>query len=322
LRSGHETYCITALRTLFDGKTVSHVLPYNAPGRDEDTKELFMENRKRISISGVQQKLSLIQVKNKLRLTEKGEKGTHILKPIPYDLNRVDEVPANEHLTMQIAKQVFGIHTAANGLVFFKNDEPAYITKRFDYRDQERKWGVEDFASLAGKTSENAGSDFKYNSDYVELGNLIKTYVVAWRVEIEKFFALVLFNYLFSNGDAHLKNFSLMETQAGDYILSPAYDLINTQLHVNDTAFALSGGILKKSKRSVNYDRTGLPNYSDFIMFGKECEIPQSRIEKILKPFCERQVKAQALINQSFLSDPAKRGYLMHYNRRRNTLIK
>ena len=58
-------------------------------------------------------------------------------------------------------------------------------------------------------------------------------------VEIEKYFSLVVFNFLFSNGDAHLKNYSLLESSIGDYLLSPAYDLINTKLHVDDSDFAL-----------------------------------------------------------------------------------
>jgi serine/threonine-protein kinase HipA len=41
-------------------------------------------------------------------------------------------MPANEHLTMQIARQVFGIETAENALIFFQNGEQAYITKRFE----------------------------------------------------------------------------------------------------------------------------------------------------------------------------------------------
>lgn len=39
------------------------------------------------------------------------------------------------------------------------------------------------------------------------MGELIQRYVPAWKIEMERFFRLVLFNYLFSNGDAHLKNF-------------------------------------------------------------------------------------------------------------------
>jgi len=38
---------------------------------------------------------------------------------------------------MQIASQVYNIPTAANGLCFFQNDEPAYITRRFDMHPME-----------------------------------------------------------------------------------------------------------------------------------------------------------------------------------------
>ena len=123
------------------------MLPYKSPDRSEEDNEKFIENRKRISISGVQEKLSLTLKKNKLKLTEEGEQGTYILKPIPRDLKLVDQVPANEHLTMQIANQIFNINTAMNALIFFETGEHAYI--RFDIKKDGTKWGKEDFASLA-----------------------------------------------------------------------------------------------------------------------------------------------------------------------------
>lgn len=322
LKKGYDTYSPAALRSVFDGKKVSHILPWQAPKRDEETNELFLENRKRISISGVQEKLSLILDKNKLRLTRQGEKGTHILKPIPIDLKKVDQVPANEHLTMQIALQVYGINTAANALIFFRDGEPAYITKRFDVREDRTKWNKEDFASLAGKTIENAGADFKYDYDYVRIGELIRQFIPAWRVEIEKYFSQVVFNYLFSNGDAHLKNFAALETQNGDYLLSPAYDLIDTRIHVDDTSFALKGGLLKEELRSPGYRRTGNPEYADFITFGRAIGVSEKRIEKLLFPFCERQELVEELVSHSYLNDTTKRGYLLHYNTRRNQLTK
>ena len=165
---------------------------------------------------------------------------------------------------MQIARQVYRINTAENALVFFKNGTPAYITKRFDVKEKGGKWGKEDFASLAGKTKDNAGVNFKYEYSYEEIGLLIKRgsknqhnkekaifrspvkkFVPAWRVEIEKYFSLVVFNYLFSNGDVHLKNFSLLESSNGDYLLSPAYNLVNTRLHVDDKEFALNKGLFR-----------------------------------------------------------------------------
>ena len=137
LAEGFSTYSPSCLRNLFSGKKVNHVLPYEQPQQSEEVAEQFMENRKRISISGVQEKLSFLLEKNVLRLTKEGEQGTYILKPIPRDLKKVDQVPANEHLTMQIAKQVYGLNTAENAMIFFKNGSPAYITKRFDVKETE-----------------------------------------------------------------------------------------------------------------------------------------------------------------------------------------
>ena len=103
----------------------------------------------------------------------------------------------------------------------------------------------EDFASLAGKTSNTHGKDFKYTGSYEDAAMLLRKNVAAWQVQMADFFALVLFNYLFSNGDAHLKNFSLQQTVSGDYILTPAYDLLNTSIHINDGDFALQEGFQK-----------------------------------------------------------------------------
>jgi serine/threonine-protein kinase HipA len=315
------TYSPGCLRNLFGGKKVNHILPYEPPQQSEEVAEQFLENRKRISISGVQEKLSLILEKNLLRLTKEGEQGTYILKPIPRDLKKVDQVPANEHLTMQIAKQVYGINTAENAMVFFKNGSPAYITKRFDIKEDGRKLGVEDFASLAGKTKYNAGANFKYDYSYEELGLLIQKFVPAWRVEIEKYFSLVMFNFVFSNGDAHLKNFSLMETSTGDYLLSPAYDLVNTKLHVDDTDFALDKGLFADDYKSATYERSGHPSKLDFIEFAKRIGVTESRVGKLLQSFLEKQSKVELLISHSFLSDTSKRGYLLRYNTKRNNLM-
>lgn len=321
LAEGFASYSPACLRKVFNGKKVSHVLPYDQPQKNEEVAELFMENRKRISISGVQEKLSLILEKNRLRVTQEGEQGTYILKPIPRDLKKVDQVPANEHLTMQIARQVYSINTAENALIFFKDGSPAYITKRFDVKDDGGKWGKEDFATLAGLTKDNAGANFKYEFSYEELGLLIQKFVPAWRVEIEKYFTLVVFNFLFSNGDAHLKNFSLLESTNADYLLSPAYDLINTKLHVDDSDFALDKGLFADDFRSDHWKKTGHPSHADFSEFGRRIRVAEGRIQKLLNPFLEEQALVQTLIKHSYLSEPNKRGYLQQYREKRNYLV-
>src|ERR1035437_6463870 len=174
LAEGFDTYSPTCLRNLFNGKKVSHILPFESPQKSEKDIDLFMENTTHISISGVQQKYSLIQEKNLLRFTNAEEQGTHILKPIPALLKKINMIPANEHLTMQIARQVYGINTAENALIFFRDGTPAYITRRFDVKPDGGKWRKEDFASLAGKTSIASNENFKYEFSYEELGLLIQ----------------------------------------------------------------------------------------------------------------------------------------------------
>lgn len=320
LAEGFNTYSPGCLRNMFNGKKVNHILPYEPPQKSEEVAALFMDNRKRISISGVQEKLSFMLDKNLLRLTRSGEQGTYILKPIPNNLKNVDQVPANEHLTMQIARQVYGLNTAENALVFFKNGSPAYLTKRFDIKATGDKLRKEDFASLAGKTKDNAGDNFKYLYSYEEIGYLIHEFVPAWRIEIEKFFMLVVFNFLFSNGDAHLKNFSLLESSSGDFMLSPAYDLINTRLHVDDSDFALDSGLFADGYKSRQYKKTGHPNQTDFTELAKRIEVTESRVKIILQSFLDKQNHVEVLINRSFLNNKCKRAYLLMYNTKRNYL--
>ena len=319
LLEGFSKYSPLFLRRMFNGKKVSHVLPYNSQEVDEEDQQKFMQNQKRISISGVQEKYSVLLEKNNLRLTEEKEQGTYILKPKPHGLQRTRMVPVNEHLTMQIAAQVYKIRTAENGIVFFINNEPAYLTKRFDIGSDGLKLGEEDFATLAGKTEENAGKDFKYNYSYEGIAELIKEHVGAWKVELEKYYSLVIFNFLFSNGDAHLKNFSLLETINGDYVLSPVYDLLDTRIHVNEESpFALDNDLFKEwnwsNCRIQNPDHH--PCKEDFIAFGKRIGINEKRVIKILAPFLKKQPEVETLIKRSFLDEETMMLYRNHYKQR------
>ncbi|MDZ4203632.1 MAG: HipA domain-containing protein, partial [Bacteroidales bacterium] len=243
LAEGFDTYSRSCLNRVFQSKKVHHVLPYDSPASNPETDELFEENRKHMSIPGVQVKFSVLLEKNKLRLINEGERGTYILKPIPSAGKRPDQMPANEHLTMQIARQAYGIETAENALIFFKNGAPAYITKRFDNNENGAKLAQDDFASLAGRTPQTRGEHYKYLGNYLELFQLMQTNVPAYKLEAPKLLKILMFNYLFSNGDAHFKNFSLLETSMGDYRLSPAYDLLNSRIHIEDKDFALEDGL-------------------------------------------------------------------------------
>lgn len=305
LKEGFDTFSPLALRRLFDGKTVNHVLPFSVDYYSGNASDIQL-----ISISGVQEKVSLLLDKNVLRLIKAKEHGQYILKPIPNSrFKAVEELPANEHLTMQIAKQVYQIETAENTLIFFPDKQPAYLTKRFDYQKNNQKLIIEDFATLAGTSSLKGGSSLKYEGSYEDMAALIKKHVVAYSVEIEKFFKLVLFNYLFSNGDAHLKNFSLIETPNGDMILSPAYDLLCTRLHVSDSDMATTDGLFSNDYETASYQANAFYAYDDFLDFAQKIGINQKRAKKILFFFQQDYLQTHQLIMNSFLSEESKQIY-------------
>ncbi len=306
LAAGFTTYSRTCIKRVFNGNKVNHILPYNSLQSNQNGEDSFEENATRISISGVQEKFSLIQLKNKIRLTKEGEQGTHIFKPIPNGSKNADQMPANEHLTMQIAQKVFGIETAENALIFFGNGDPAYITKRFDVVTGGLKLAQEDFASLAGKSPQTHGADYKYLGSYWDLFELMRENLPSYKVESLKLFKLLVFNYLFSNGDAHLKNFSIIETPLGDFKLSPAYDLLNSRIHIEDKDFALNEGLIPARMGQGNVAK-------QFQLLADYAGIQEKQRNTILALMVSKTENVKNLIDASFLKDGIKRNYLQTY---------
>jgi len=322
LAIGFDAYSPVARKHLFGGKNVSPFLPYDAIDENAEDTRLFLNNKERISLSGVQSKYSMVIQDDKLVLSKENQQGTYLLKPKLSEFLNREFSPANENLTMQLAEQVFKMETAANGLCFFSSGEMAYVTKRFDIAANGSKLRKEDFASLAGLTSDIAGRAYKYDVlSYEEVADLIRKYVPAWKVELLKYFKLVVFNFLFSNGDAHIKNFSLLETTDGDFKLAPAYDLINTSIHLpDDTIFALRKGLFKEGFPT---DLTsGIPTGRAFVAFGKKIGLPEKTVLRELERFCASYEKAETLISNSFLSDSLKDQYRIMYHTRRDSYLK
>ena len=315
LAEGFNTYSRTCLNRVFQGKKVHHVLPYYSPTSNPETDELFEENQKRMSISGVQEKFSVLLEKNKLRLVNEGERGAYILKPIPRVGKRPDQMPANEHLTMQIARQVYGIETAENALIFFKDGAPAYITKRFDVKDDGTKLAQDDFASLAGRTPQTHGEHYKYLGNYLELFQLMEAHLPAYKLEAPKLLKMLMFNYLFSNGDAHFKNFSLLETPMGDYRLSPAYDLLNSRIHVEDSDFALEDGLLPRNLTQGKVSK-------QFAILAEKVGVNEKMFNDLMALMVSKSDLVEKMVDASFLNYTTKMNYWQSYQGRLKQLMK
>ncbi len=321
LKEGFSTYSPEACRKLFGGKQVSHILDFDSPNNNSADSTDYAEHIGRISLSGVQPKGALVLRDGSLRKPKEGERGEYILKPAPesYALLERKYCPANEHLTMQMAAQAYGIETAANALCFFRDGEAAYITKRFDVAPDGSKYPQEDFASLAGLTKANGGTNYKYGVlSYEDCADIIRRYVRAAQVDLLRFFRVVLFNYITLNDDAHLKNFSLIDHGNGDYRLAPAYDLINTSLHLRTPQiFALEKGLFKEGMRMTD---THTVDRTDFEEFGRRIGLPDRMVKREVDTYAEVSLLALGLIERSFLSEELKKSYRQSYQYRCFTL--
>ena len=146
-------------------KRVLKVLPFT---KADLRLPIAVRKGRRNSISGVQAKVLLDLIDGEFRLVESG--GDYILKPVPSDSESrfAADIPANEHLTMQIASRIFGIETAENCCVRFADGELAYLTRRFDRRDGGAV-RQEDLCQIAGRSEDTHGSSYKYDFSYEEM---------------------------------------------------------------------------------------------------------------------------------------------------------
>lgn len=267
------------------------------------------DKTRRASISGVQDKVQLKRVRGGFAVVESG--GDYILKPVPRNTyaELASDIPANESLTMDIAEKVFRVRTAEHELVEMKDGEYAYLTRRFDRRGGERVQ-QEDFCQLAGRSPETHGENYKYDASYEELAGLVRRFCPASAVENPKVFFLVLFNYVFANGDAHLKNFSLYRSEQGDYVLTPAYDLLNTAVHFPNEPTATGLDFFADGHFTPSYETLGFYSSADFIELGAAFGVMKAEVREMISLFHAHRDEVAQMIETSRLSDEARLRYL------------
>jgi len=311
----HEGYAGHATRELAGGR---RKFPHRLTFSRSDVIDFRITAAEHMSISGVQDKISLRLERGHLLPTESN--GEYILKPVPSGeiAHLKEDVPANEHLTMQIASQVFGITTAVNACVLFDDGELAYITKRFDRTDGGGKIAQEDFCQLSNRTEDTHGRNYKYDGTYEETGRILQRFCKAYPVEIEKLFRRIVFNYVFSNGDAHMKNFSLYRTGFGDHIMTPAYDLIASGLHFpNESRTALD---LFDTLETEYFRGNGFYGQPDFMELAKLYGMDPGHASAFLDMFGVKRNKVADLIDRSFLSNEGKADYRTRFVERLCTI--
>jgi len=180
------------------------------------------------SLAGVGLKFSMLARGDRLVIPARGERGDWIAKlPDPTYLG----VPQNELAMMTLAKAV-GIDVPEIRLVHRDEMEPLperiwsgqehlFAVKRFDRGPRRELIHIEDLAQVRGFYP-----DAKYTGSFETVGALV--YRGHDIESLHEFARRLTFNILIGNGDAHLKNWSLIYRDPRVPTLAPAYDLVAT----------------------------------------------------------------------------------------------
>jgi serine/threonine-protein kinase HipA len=249
-------------------------------------KEIVSANT---AITGVQPKLSLWleESRKNVRFTIIDNKSNYIIKP---QSDTFASLPENEDLCMHLANQ-FGIETAKHGLVRLPSGKLAYLTKRFE-RLGDKKLACEDLCQLTETLTEH-----KYRGSYEKTGKVIQQYSTQSGLDSIKFFETIVFCFISGNADMHLKNFSMLERNDGQFSLSPAYDLVSTYLAIISEPEQMSLTLNGRKNKLVK---------SDFDILGKSLNLNEKQIINTYQIFSKNMDNAFWWIKNSFLPDNQK----------------
>lgn len=307
----HFDYKDAAFKSLFDSTKVKPVLAFSRSEFIQDS----VNYTKGMSISGVQQKLSLM-VNDKNLLTPVTEKGEYILKPSPEELPNAAE---NEHAAM-VTSRILDISTARCGLVSFSEGELAYITKRFDRNADGTKQHQEDLVQGFGMNS-----DRKYEKSYEEAGKLISEMTDGRKSVVLDFIQRVIHAYLVGNNDMHLKNISLQKksdnTRKFYDRLTPNYDCLFTDAFENSDMDGFLALDLLEDDFSEQYQHYGYYTGHDFIELGRRLEIPGKSIKKFIKKIQSKQEVILSAIENSYMPETMKEKSVNLINDRLRALL-
>lgn len=219
----------------------------------------------KLSISGVQPKLSVKLDKKQNMLIPVAESGEYILKP---QSSTFENIPENEQCCMDIAEEL-DIDIPIHCLLPLKDKSLAYVVKRFDRekeansstklrvgneRSRITKIHQEDFAQVLEETD-------KYKGSVEQIGRKLNEISSAPGYDTQLLFERVVFSFILGNGDAHLKNYSISYKDKDNIRLTPAYDIVCSRLAIPDEKEESAININGKKNKLQREDFDQLANY-------------------------------------------------------------
>lgn len=216
LEKGQVDFHPSCARKFFGSETAP-ILPYTRDNMSELARQVI---RTSASVTGVQAKMSLDVNrggKNEpAKFTIVGLWGKYIFKP---QSAQYPCLPELEDLTMKMAEAAH-IRTARHTLIRLADGELGYLTLRMDRGKKGEKISMLDMCQLTNRLTEH-----KYYGTYQQLAETIKKYSSVPMLDVQRFWEIVLFSWITGNSDMHCKNFSLLDSGGGEYVLSPAYEI-------------------------------------------------------------------------------------------------
>ncbi|SEM14344.1 type II toxin-antitoxin system HipA family toxin [Halomonas daqiaonensis] len=234
------------------------------------------------SLAGVQMKFSMLEHQGRFRLSNGDESGNWIIKP---PSARHPWLPEAEFTSMRLAESA-GVEIPDIRLISLEAldglpdinlpDEPhAYAIRRFD-RLREGRVHTEDMAQALFRHPHE-----KYDGpSYEQMGRLLREFTGDGLASVQEFARRLLVNILLANGDAHLKNWSLLYPDQQTPLMSPAYDIVTTQAYIGserEVALNLNG---KKDWYRLNGD--------DFRRWSEKVGVSWPSIRQVLAETVER----------------------------------
>jgi len=278
----------------FFGTDTAPILPYTRENMSELARQVI---RTSASVTGVQAKMSLDVNrggKNEpAKFTIVGLWGKYIFKP---QSTKYPCLPELEDLTMKMAEAAH-IRTARHILIRLADGELGYLTLRMDRGRKGEKISMLDMCQLTNRLTEH-----KYYGTYQQLAETIKKYSSAPMLDVQRYWEVVLFSWITGNSDMHCKNFSLLDTGNGEYVLAPAYDLLAVLLadpaDTEEMAMSFEVGGAKRG-----FDR------NTFTTAFTQSGIPAAVANKMIERLKGNLPEWEKLISQSFLPEKMKTDY-------------
>ncbi|MFM2483789.1 type II toxin-antitoxin system HipA family toxin [Celerinatantimonas yamalensis] len=257
-----------------------HLLSSHGQVKAVKFEKLSQENK--FSLAGVQMKFSMKEKDGRYNLSKDNVLGDWILKT---PSTKHKEVPANEFTAMTLVSLI-GVDVPEIKLVQLDrldnlpqinlpDEKLAFAIKRFD-RHEDQRIHMEDFAQVLVKYPHE-----KYNSgNYEQIAKILYQFSGDGLIDVQQLARRLLANILLANGDAHLKNWSLLYSDQITPRLSPAYDIVTTSVYIeNEQHFALN---LAKTKNWYDV------SYKHFEYWATKSDIPWRAIKPHLDDAMEK----------------------------------